>query len=203
MKAWNQVFWLAVIIAMIKLSVIIFSGKIKLLQKTNLINKVVYGLASRKDLAELSDGEFIAWCIPVLQYNGISEIQMHSQNTNSVLQLSGYKDNRRVYIRCVNLQLLDIPKDKPKTASGNRDDYQTIGSSQLRELIGLMEHDGIDLGLIITNGNFSTAAEAYAKKLITDSCGVSLELIDGCKLTRLHRSCQKDYALANNTLGGL
>lgn len=203
MNIWTQIFWLSATIIGVKLSGIIFSKGIKRLHKKNLMNKIVYGLASRKDLADITTSEFIAWCIPILQYNNIGDIKIHSKNPNDALQLLGYKDSRRVYIKCINLQLLDDPKDKGNTSAENRDDYKCIGSPQLRELVGLMEHDGAEFGYVITNGDFSPAAIEYARKLITNNVGISLELIDGCELTRLHRNCQRQYATAINTEGGI
>jgi hypothetical protein len=203
MRIWTQIFWLTALICLLKISAIIFNGRIRQLHKKNLQNKIVYGLASRKDLADLSTGQFIAWCIPILQYFSVSDIQIRSKNPGDVLQLSGCIGNRKVYIKCINLQLLDDPKDKLKTDARNRDDYKAIGSPQLRELVGLMEHDRVDLGFILTNGDFSKESKEYAKKIIKENCGISLELIDGCKLTRLHRSCQKQYVTAGNALGGI
>lgn len=174
---------LIVTLKIISMIILDFKAKVNL---TNSGNKLLYGLATRKDLVKLSGFSFILWCLNTLGEIGLSSMKIVSKKLSDDYQVKATVNGMPAYVKFVKLRLKDNAVDE--------DDYLAIGRPELQKFVGSMEHDNVKIGYIITNGNFTDDAVKYTSTLPNQ---YYLRIIDGCELTRLHRRNQKQYLVAN------
>lgn len=158
--------------------------------KENNLNKLTYGLASRKDLVSIPNSNFIKWCASILESVGIYNIEIITNNLNDNYQAQGYINEKLSYIKFVKLEKKNL-KNNP---NDDEDEFWTVGRPDLQKLVGTMEQDNVKVGYIITNGNFTNEAIEYAQSMPPN---YYLKIIDGCELTRMHRMNQNQYLSGN------
>jgi hypothetical protein len=187
MNMWNGILYLLGAAVMLKvIKYVLIRYKYSFIVQ-NSINKIEYGLVSRRDLSDASNSRFVIWCTGILETLGFHNIQIITKNLENSYQFQGYINGRRSYIKC-------IKADHSSSASKDEDDLSVVGKSELQEFIGTMEQDKVKLGYILTNGNFSKTAYEFAATMPTE---YFIRLVDGCELTRLHRRNQKQYLTPN------
>jgi hypothetical protein len=179
---WEKIFFGLIVIIIARVGIIVVTRFINKYYVINIENKLKYGLVSRKDLSTISNSYFIHWCICLLERMDFNNLEILSTNLNSNIHIEGYKNAVKVYIKCVKADNKDI--------QNNDDSFNCIEKSDLQRFVGEMEHDHVQLGYIISNGDFTKDAENYA---LTLPPNYRLILIDGCTLTRLHRKNQSQY----------
>jgi Restriction endonuclease len=187
MSIYEKIFYLIIITIVIKtLGLVVINFINSYIAKNNL-NKLKYGLVSRKDLAQVTNASFIRLCTPIIESIGIYDINIINSNFANNYQAQGYINNKACYIKFVKL-------DHDDAIDGDEDSFCMVGRPELQKFVGTMEHDNIKIGYVITNGNFSCDAIDYAKSMPNN---YYIKTIDGCELTRIHRRNQKQYLTAN------
>lgn len=186
MSNFDKLFYMIFGIITLKIIGIVITDFTKTFQGNNTRNKILYGLASRKDLAKLSDASFIMWTINILKDIGFSSIKIMTYNLKESYQIKAIINGQAAYISCV--------KAKQNEGSNDEDDFSSIGRPELQKFVGTLEYDKVKIGYVLTNGDFAATAVEFAE---TMPSGYFLKLIDGCELTRLHRRNQKQYLSAN------
>jgi hypothetical protein len=182
MRLVNQMLLLIAVFLFLKAYIYFIKRATVKLKNDNEMNKLSHGLVSRKDLSNVRGKVFIDWCTTFLENLDFKNIHIISTSCSDNVQILAYRNLKRVYVKCILCSQLD---------SDDEDNFEKVGRPELQKLVGTMEHDNIKYGYIITNGDFSSDAQQYAETLPPKT--ISLKLIDGCKLTRLHRQFQKQY----------
>lgn len=179
MSNFEKIIYLFLLILLMKLLIYISKKIIFNLNYTSVIDKISYGLVSRKDFCEMPDVIFIDWCIKILEKTGFKNIHILSKKSYDNVQLLAYKSFKKVYIKC---------SLKGLSGTGSEDNFEKLERHELQKFVGSMEHDNINCGYCLTNGDFTKDAEEYAATLPSGT--ISLKLLDGCTLTSLHRKTE-------------
>lgn len=187
MDYFQKTLYMIASIAILKVIGDFILKSVRKFKSDNLRNKLTLGLASRKDLTELTGSGFILWCTDILANIGFSNIQIVSRDIGEIYQIIAYINGQRAYIKCVKL------RHNPDFDEKEEDEFLTVGRPDLQKLVGAMEKDQIKICYVLTNGDFSSEARDFAA---TMPLPYSLKIIDGCELTRLHRLNQEQYLTA-------
>ncbi|MDP4089076.1 MAG: restriction endonuclease [Bacillota bacterium] len=187
MKYWEDIFYLIVLAVVLRIAGYVIERFANMYSVKNILNRISYGLVSRKDLKYLSNSEFIRWCTGILENMGFSNIGILNTGLKSDYQILARINSRNACIKCIKLEHMDAE-------GGGEDDYETVELSEIQSFVGTMEHDGISIGYVFTNGCFSSEALEYSSTLPDN---LFLKTVDGCELTRLHRRRMKQYLTPN------
>ncbi|MCY6484079.1 restriction endonuclease [Clostridium aestuarii] len=136
-------------------------------------DRLKYGLVSKYFLSNLTNSEFENYCKYFLENRNFKDITNISKPTTNGLTLT-CKDsnNSKIHINCF--------KANCKNENNIGDNYESIGQSYIEEFIGVMVHDKITHGMIITNGNFTSETKKHVQNLPPK---YNVELIDGTLLS--------------------
>lgn len=186
MDIWKGIFYLIVATITLEILRYVVNHFIAVTEIKNTFNKLNYGIVSRKDLISLSDFNFIQWSIPILENLGLHNIDLINYKLSYNFQVKGYINGKLSYIKFVKLK-------QDSSNPNDEDAFFTVGRPDLQKFVGTMERDNVKIGYVLTNGNFSSEANDYAKTMPSNYC---LKLIDGCELTRIHRRTQNQYLTA-------
>lgn len=172
----NIVFWKYTIILTILIFIlnIILKAYREKLKEDILTNRMFNWIISKKDLGKIRDGEFENWCIFLLKRLGYHNFKIISERSEGGMDIICYKDNDKFYVACVKNSVKDLDDDST---------YTHLGRPYIQEFMGLMYHDKIMNGLIMTTGYFSSPAIDYVSTLPDK---YKIELIDGDTLTLKH-----------------
>jgi hypothetical protein len=166
-------------------------------------NRMYNWLISKKDLVTISDEKFEKWCAFLLKRLGYNNIKIVSERYQGGKDIICSKDKQMFYVVCIRNSIknpdfedetLDIYKtysiknnknsNIPNDVNLNDDgSYEKLGRPFVQEFMGLMYHDKISNGIILSTGYFSTPAIEYSSTLPND---YKIELIDGDNLTLKH-----------------
>lgn len=198
-KSWELLFSMALMIPFLNL---IVNTYLKNLYKDILETRMYRWLVSKRDMITVSDSDFEMWCANFIKRMGYRKLKITSERRNGKKDIVCSKDNEKVYIICrrncvqgffdeesdsdsayspvkkkkANYDLSDINLDDDSS-------FGKIGRPFIQEFVGLMHHDNIKKGLILTTGYFSKEAIDYVSTLPED---YKIELIDGDNLMLKH-----------------
>ncbi|MFU0824666.1 restriction endonuclease [Clostridium sp.] len=150
----------------------------------------VYGLISRYFLSNLSQNEFEEYCSYLLNNIGYSNIMPISEDFTGGLSLVCNKSsNSKIYVSCVK---------SPYKENNTDDNYAIVGRPELQKFIGIMVHDKVKKGIVITTGDFSDYAIEYVNHLPLE---YDIKLINGIELSKISWEIRqkniKNLSLAN------
>lgn len=107
-----------------------------------------------RELGSLSPEEFEAFVATLFERDGWhASLTVQSSDMGIDINLTRRSDGRRAVVQC-------------KRYKG------TVGQSVVRDLFGVMTHEGVDDGYVVTTGHFSSAAVSFSQ-------GKPIQLIDG------------------------
>lgn len=143
--------------------------------------KLYYGLTSRYFLSKITDQQFEEYCYYFLDKQDYTNTTHISEEIEGRLSLICSKNKiSKIYVSCF--------KATCEEGKNTNDNYQLIGRPYLQKFVGIMVHDEIHDGIVITNGSFSQEAKEYVKTL---SEKYNIKLIDGIDLSKLSWEIRK------------
>lgn len=150
----------------------------------NIINEKLFkhkfNILSKKDLYNMDSAQYEKWCVGYLEKRGFDIIEVTSERYAGGKDIICSKEERTYYVRCVKASV--YYKDNPDKKPNLNDDgfYIQFGRPMMQKLVGLMYHDGITNGLVLTTGYFSNEAYEY-NDMIKEK--YKIELVNGDMLS--------------------
>ncbi len=155
---------------------------------------IKYGFLSRYYLSsKLTQYKFEEWCIHILESMGYKNLKNISESIEGGVNIIASEKNKITYI---STRLNGVALEDKKNISDN---YTKIGRPEIQKFVGVLVHDNITHGFIITTGDFNDEAVNYVKSLPDK---YSIELIDGITLTQYLRKLRKKE-ISTRLAGGL
>ncbi|KYH29220.1 MULTISPECIES: restriction endonuclease [Clostridium] len=150
----------------------------------------IYGLISRYFLSHLSESEFEEYCSYLLNNMGYFNIVPISEDFIGGLSLICNKSsNSKIYVSCIK---------SPYKENNTDDKYAIVGRPELQKFIGIMVHDKVKKGIVITTGDFSDHAIEYVNHLSSE---YDIKLINGIELSKISWEIRqkniKNHSIAN------
>lgn len=141
--------------------------KLVIENKSNM-DRWLQGELMLNDIYNLTEKEFKYWCEEFISGLGYSEIYHSEPSTDYGKDITCSKNLMPVYVLCKKYLYSDNAK-------------LIIDETDCRKFIGVMVHDGITKGMIITTGIISTSAISYIRTLPKI---YEIELLDGRDILR-------------------
>jgi hypothetical protein len=127
------------------------------------------------DRKAVEQDDFLYWCGQFLSDEGFTDIEYTCNKEDKCNDILCYKDREPVYVQCRLLG--NIIKD----SAVQEDHWESMGRPDLQKFVGTMIHDDIHQGIVLTTGDFTGEAMAYAGSLPER---IAVDLIDGKELTK-------------------
>jgi len=149
----------------------------------NQINKLLYGVHSRRDLYNLTPSEFEDWCSFLLRRLGYRNVIVTPSTSDGGKDIVCQKDGEIYYVECKKYLFKELAEHLEKNGHSGELNPQLVGREVLQKFVGAMVGDRVYNGLVITTSDFHDNALEYVSTLPER---YKIELIDGKKLCELY-----------------